>query len=88
MEGIKIFGFLAGIVTSSGMLPQLIKTWKTKEVKDLSIKMFIVYLIGFGMWITYGVIESDPPIVATNILSVIITIVMVVLKLKYQNSAN
>ncbi len=85
MEGIQIFGFVSGIVTSSGMIPQLIKTWKTKEVEELSIKMFIIYLIGFLMWITYGIIQKDIPIVATNILSVIITIIMIFLKIKYQH---
>lgn len=85
MEGIQIFGFVAGTVTALGMIPQLIKTWKTKKVDELSIKMFLLYILGFSMWITYGVIRSDVPIIVTNSLSITITAIMIFLKLKYKN---
>ena len=83
MQGIEIFGLLAGIVTSGAMMPQLVKTWKNKDVKALSVKMFIVYIVGFSMWITYGIIEKDTPIVATNALSIAMSAFMIYMKWKY-----
>jgi MtN3 and saliva related transmembrane protein len=85
MDWIEIFGFAAGIVTSVGMMPQLIKTIKTKQVDELSIQMYIIYLAGFGMWITYGVIRKDIPIIATNTFSVILTMVMIILKIRFRS---
>jgi MtN3 and saliva related transmembrane protein len=83
MNEIQILGFIAGIITSGAMLPQLVKTWQTKKTEGLSIKMFVVYLVGFGTWITYGFIRGDVPIIATNIISVIITSALLWLKIKY-----
>jgi len=83
MEWIEMFGFAAGVVTSVGMMPQLIKTIKTKQVDELSIQMYLIYLAGFGMWITYGIVREDIPIIATNSFSIILTIVMIILKIKF-----
>jgi MtN3 and saliva related transmembrane protein len=83
MEGMQVLGFAAGILTSGAMLPQLIKTWKTKEVEQLSVKTYIVYIVGFGMWITYGFLKSDVPIIVTNFFSVVQAAFMIFMKLKY-----
>lgn len=83
MESMQVLGFIAGIITSGAMMPQLIKTWKTKQVEQLSIKMFLAYIVGFSTWIVYGIEKSDVPIIATNIFSILQTICMIVLRLKY-----
>ncbi|HYG40704.1 MAG TPA: SemiSWEET transporter [Cytophagales bacterium] len=84
MNGVQIFGFLAGLVTASGMMPQLIKTIKTKKAGELSIQMFLVYVVGFGMWITYGAIREDFPIIVTNSFSLVLTFLMIYFKIKYK----
>jgi hypothetical protein len=48
--------------------------------------MFGVLLIGNALWVYYGFAKSDLPIIATNILSVILDIVMLLLRFKYQRS--
>lgn len=85
MEFIEILGLVAGICTSSSLLPQLIKTVKTKEAQDVSVFMFIVMLAGNGLWTYYGVAKSDFPIISTNLLSLGLNIVMLVLKYKYRH---
>lgn len=84
MDGIQVFGFLAGIVTASGMMPQVIKTFKTKKAGELSIQMFLFYLVGFSMWITYGVIREDFPIIVTNSVSIVLTALMLYFKIRYR----
>jgi MtN3 and saliva related transmembrane protein len=83
MDWIEVFGFTAGVVTAIGMMPQLVKTIKTKKVDELSIQMFLIYLLGFGMWISYGIIQEDLPIVVTNSFSVTLTVVMICLKIRF-----
>ncbi len=83
MEFIEMLGLIAGICTSSSLLPQLIKTVKTKEAQDVSLMMFVVLLVGNGLWIYYGFDRSDLPIILTNILSLGLNIAMLVFKYKY-----
>lgn len=86
MEFIEILGIAAGICTSSSLLPQLIKTVKTKEAQDVSLVMFVVLLVGNGLWIYYGVAKSDIPIIATNSLAFVLNIVMLTFKFKYRHN--
>jgi MtN3 and saliva related transmembrane protein len=84
MEFIEILGLVAGICTSSSILPQLIKTVKKKKAEDVSVFMFIVMLTGNALWVYYGIDKSDLPIIATNILALALNIAMLVLKFKYR----
>lgn len=85
MESIEILGLVAGICTSSSLLPQLIKTVKTKETQDVSVFMFIVMLAGNSLWIYYGFGRSDLPIISTNFLSLGLNIAMLAFKYKYRH---
>jgi MtN3 and saliva related transmembrane protein len=83
MEFIEILGFVAGICTSSSILPQLIKTIKTKEAQDVSVFMFIVMLVGNSLWVYYGFDKSDLPIISTNFFALGLNIAMLIFKYKY-----
>jgi MtN3 and saliva related transmembrane protein len=85
MDMIQILGLAAGTCTSLAAAPQLIKAWKTKEVKDISLKMFLLYVVGIGLWLLYGVLKSDNPIVITNSISLAFNAAMLALKLKYKD---
>jgi MtN3 and saliva related transmembrane protein len=85
MDMVQILGLVAGTCTSLAAAPQLIKAWKTKEVKDISLKMFLLYVIGVGLWLFYGVLKSDTPIVITNSISLAFNAAMLFLKLKYKD---
>lgn len=74
---------VAGILTSSAALPQLIKTWKTKDTKDVSLKMFTILVTGIALWVIYGILVSDLPIIATNSLALVLNGVMLYFKVKF-----
>ncbi|MDB5262551.1 MAG: hypothetical protein JWQ14_1832 [Adhaeribacter sp.] len=84
---IQILGLVAGACTSTAAVPQLIKTWKTKEVGDVSTKMFLLYVVGMSMWLTYGIFKSDLPIIITNAIALTFHGMMLYFKLKYKNKA-
>ncbi len=86
MEFVDIVGLVAGICTSTSLVPQLIKTIKTKTAEDVSVFMFIVMLTGNSLWIYYGFSKSDLPIISTNFISLALNIALIVLKLKYKNA--
>lgn len=84
MTFIDILGFVAGIFTTIAVLPQIIKSMKTKEVKDVSPIMFGVLMLGVGLWVVYGVLKDDLPIMVTNGISFALNTTMLILMILYR----
>lgn len=85
---IQILGLVAGACTSLAAVPQLVKTWKTKEVGDVSTSMFLLYVVGMSMWLTYGIIRSDIPIVVTNAVALAFHGLMLFFKIKFKKTSD
>jgi|TARA_B100002051_G_C16607332_1_gene571303 MtN3 and saliva related transmembrane protein len=81
----QIIGFIAGILTTVAVLPQLIKSWKTKKVMDISPFMFVLLLGGVGLWVVYGIIKNDYPIILTNGISFLLNLSMLLIMLLYKS---
>lgn len=86
MNGITILGLVAGILTSSSLLPQLIKIVKEKRVEDLSVGMFVCLMLGVALWIVYGVKRNDLPIILTNGFSLLLNVCILIFRFKYKRS--
>jgi MtN3 and saliva related transmembrane protein len=78
-------GLAAGLLTTIAYLPQVIKTWKSKSAQDLSWSMLIVLCIGIVLWLAYGFLVQDVPVIAANILTLILVSIILVLKIRYKN---
>ena len=81
-----IVGILAGICTSIAALPQLIKAIKTKRVEGLSPFMFGVLVTGLSLWVVYGAVRQDWPLVVTNAVSVGLNLAIFILFFKYRQT--
>lgn len=79
----QIIGFLAAAVGTSLMLPQVIKTVKTKKVNDLSLTMLVFYFLNCLLWLAYGILILAWPVIVCNFVALIISIFQLVLKFKY-----
>ncbi|NEO33343.1 MAG: hypothetical protein F6K36_23545 [Symploca sp. SIO3C6] len=85
MNIITILGLLAGSLTTISFMPQVIKTWTSKSAKDISLGMFITFCSGVLLWIVYGIIVRDLPVIATNLATLILASIILWLKLKYNH---
>jgi MtN3 and saliva related transmembrane protein len=85
MNWTQVIGLVAGILTASSLLPQLIKTLKEKKAEDVSIGMLLVLQAGVIMWIVYGFKRDDLPIIVTNCFSLALNIAMTVVRIKYKH---
>jgi len=86
MNGVDLLGYAACAVTTLTFIPQVIKTWREKSAKNVSLMMFIIAFINEVMWIAYGVLRPDMVIVVTNVIMISLCSVMISLKLKYKNA--
>lgn len=85
MDNTQWIGIIAGIFTSSSMLPQLIKIIKEKKAQEVSVLMLVVLLLGVGLWVVYGFIKNDMPIIVTNCFSVLVNLLTLIFRMKYKN---
>lgn len=83
-----IIGIVAGLFTTFAIIPQIVRTWKTKEVKDVSIGMFLILITGVSLWFVYGILKSDIPIMVTNGISVLLNLVMLYFIIIYSKKKN
>jgi MtN3 and saliva related transmembrane protein len=83
MPFVDVLGYTAGAVTSLTFLPQVIKTWKERSAKDISLLMFIIAAVNEIMWIGYGVLKDDLVIILTNAFVLAMSMTMIILKLRY-----
>lgn len=84
MEITTLLGLIAGTITTFSFVPQVLRTWKLKETKDLSLSMFLCLAVGILLWIAYGFIKMDLPVMLANGVSFILVIVVIFFKLKYK----
>jgi MtN3 and saliva related transmembrane protein len=80
----QTIGIIAGIFTATSLLPQLIKIIKEKSAENVSIGMLLVLMTGVSLWIYYGFLREDIPIIATNSFSLLLNIVTVYFRVKYK----
>ena len=84
IENIEILGLVAATLTTSAFVLQVYKTWKNKSVKDISLSMYTVLLIGLLLWVVYGFYINSLPIIAANIITATLSVLMVIMKIKYK----
>jgi MtN3 and saliva related transmembrane protein len=84
MDKVQILGYTAGILVVISLLPQAIKSWRTKSTKDLSLWRYIIYIIGLVLWVSYAIIINNGPVAIMNGLGLIIACSILFLKLKYK----
>lgn len=80
----NILGLVAGGITSVAMLLQLIKVLKEKDVKDLSLLMIVVLITGLSLWVWYGFMKDELPIILSNAFAVLVNIALLISYFKFR----
>ena len=78
-------GIAAGVLTATSMMPQVFKTIMTKKAENVSPLMLIILIIGVSLWVVYGLLKKDLPIICTNSFSVLVNITMLCLWWRFRN---
>tara|TARA_Y100000310_G_scaffold241784_1_gene245854 strand:+ start:19253 stop:19510 length:258 start_codon:yes stop_codon:yes gene_type:complete len=84
VDYVSLVGYAAGILATAAFVPQVLKTWKTKSTKDISLVMFITFTTGIFLWLVYGILISSWPIIIANIVTFTLASIILILKLKYK----
>lgn len=84
MDITVLIGYVAGTLTTVSFVPQVIKTWKLKETRDISLAMLLLFAVGILLWTVYGIWIGSLPVIAANIMTFILVIFLLWMKLRLQ----
>ena len=81
---ITIIGYLAAFCTTLAFVPQAWKIIKTKHTKDISLIMYIVFSLGVALWLFYGILLVNWPMILANAVTLILAMVILGYKIRYK----
>ncbi len=84
MSFILLLGLTAATLTTIAFIPQVIKTWKTKSADDLSLGMYSIFCTGVLLWLIYGILIEDIPVIAANTVTLILALTILFFKFFYK----
>lgn len=83
MDGVNLLGYLAGILLTISLIPQVLQSWRTKSTKDISLWRYVIYTTGIALLVVYAILIDAIPVAVTNIVALPLALSVIYLKLKY-----
>ena len=80
---LTFLGLAAAFCTTAAFIPQVVKTWKTRSTADISLGMFLVLVIGIVLWLAYGFLLGDLPLILANTVTLVLAGTILVFKLRH-----
>jgi MtN3 and saliva related transmembrane protein len=80
-----IVGIAAGTLCTLSFIPQVVKMYRTKNVRGLSILTFSIFAAGVSLWLLYGILLKDAPIIIANMMTLALIINILILRLRYKD---
>ena len=76
-------GLAAGFLTTIAFVPQVMKIWKAKSAKDVSLGTFAAFAVGLALWLAYGIVKQELPIILWNAVTLVLTGAILAMKVKF-----
>jgi len=78
-----IIGILAGFLCTISFVPQIVRIFRTRHTRDLSLMTFSLLCLGVFLWLIYGILIKDLPVILANSVILVLCFLIVVMKIKY-----
>lgn len=79
-------GMAGGTLTTLSFVPQVIKTWKSRRTRDISLSMFLAFTLGVLLWLVYGLLIGAWPVILANLVTLLLAGIILYLKLKHRKN--
>ena len=83
MSALTLLGLAAACCTTLAFVPQVVKAWKSRSTADISLGMFLILCLGIVLWPVYGGIRGDVPLIVANVVTLVLTGLILLLKLRH-----
>ena len=84
MNAIDIIGLVAAALTTGSFVPQVVRLWRTRDAEGISLVTFAVFSVGVVLWLIYGVMVHSWPVILSNAVTIVLTIAIVVLTMRFR----
>lgn len=81
-----LLGYCAAMLTTASFVPQAIKTFRTRDVKGISLAMYSSFTAGIALWLVYGVLLGAWPIIVANVITLALASAILVMKIRYADT--
>ena len=81
---IDSIGLVAGLLTTTAFIPQVLKIYRSKSGKDISARMFSLFSAGIVLWLVYGILLRSLPLILSNAVTLVLSLTIISLKLRYR----
>jgi MtN3 and saliva related transmembrane protein len=86
MEYLDILGLTATCFTTSAFVPQVWRTWRTRDVSGISLATYAVITVGLALWLIYGLLRGDLPLIVANAVMVVLTAAIAIMKIAFETA--
>jgi MtN3 and saliva related transmembrane protein len=81
---IDFIGYCAAVLTTASFVPQALHTFRTRDVRGISLGMYSAFTLGVACWLIYGLLLSAWPIVIANTITLALATTILVMKLRFK----
>jgi len=79
----ELVGYVAAVLTTMSFIPQVWRTWRTRDVSGISLGMYIVFATGVSLWLVYGLLANAWPIVTANAVTLALALAILAMKIRW-----
>ena len=83
MDITDLLGYIAGTLTTAALVPQVWRTFRTRDVSGISLRMYCIFTLGVAIWLAYGIVLGETPMILANSVSLVLACAVLAMKLKY-----
>jgi MtN3 and saliva related transmembrane protein len=83
MTAIDLLGLVAMCFTTSSFVPQVWRIWRTRDVSAISLPTYVIITAGLALWLVYGLLRADMPLVVANSVMVVLTGAITLMKIRF-----
>lgn len=80
---LTLAGYCAAVLTTVSFVPQLLRVWRLRSARDISLTMFTVFSLGVFLWLIYGISLHSIPMILANGLTLALSLTILILKLRF-----
>lgn len=84
MQLTDTIGYAAAFLTTASFIPQAMHTFKTKDVRGISLGMYTAFVVGITLWLVYGLLLNAWPMILANAITLTLAVAILAMKLKYR----
>ncbi|NDF12999.1 MAG: hypothetical protein EB060_09340 [Proteobacteria bacterium] len=68
-----LLGYIAASLTTGCFIPQAFRIARTRHTEGMSVAMYVIFTLGVGMWLIYGIVTGSNPIIASNVCTILLS---------------